>query len=417
VGAAARFVGYHAGDLALLSGVLPACALLVLLWLAARDGEDDPSVRSFLAVTLSVAVWLVLEVGVFASRELGLLAERNLIAAAPLFFLGFALWLDRGGPGTRIARSLAAAAVAVAVVLLPLRKLVVPDALPHAFSLIPLAHLQGVTSTQTMRLVFSFAVVAAAVLFALVPRRALPVLPAILLLALAGGSVAASREVGTQARLQQERLLGPERRWVDAAAAGPVAYVYDGQAYWNVVWENLFWNRRIRWVYDLPGTAVPGPLPQRPVEVRPNGELRPEGPASRARFAVVPLHYSLRGERIATAPQFGTDRQGLGLWRVEPPLRLSTITSGLYENGDVAGEATLTAYDCRSGTFDAALLVKEPQTVKVFLDGRVVLSHAFPTATTWHPQVPVPATDVERICKLKVVSNGLLGTTRFAFDR
>ncbi len=242
-------------------------------------------------------------------------------------------------------------------------------------------------------------------------------LPAILFLALAAGSISASREVTDQARAQQVRLLGPERRWVDAAANAPVAYVYDGQAYWNAVWENLFWNRRIRWVYDLPGTSVPGPLPQQALDVRPNGELRPGGVASAARFAVAPLHIALRGELVAEARQVGTDRPGLGLWRLERPLRISTITSGLYENGDVVGEATLTAYDCHGGAFDAVLLVKEPQTVSVFLDGRLVRRQAFATATTWHPRVTTGDTAGDRLCKLKVVSDGLLGTTRFAFDR
>ena len=220
-----------------------------------------------------------------------------------------------------------------------------------------------------------------------------------------------------QARTQQQRLLGPVRRWVDDAADGPTAYVYDGQAYWNAVWENLFWNRRIRWVYDLPATQVPGPLPQQLLDVRPDGELRPGGVVSPAGFAVVPLHIALRGEKVAEARQVGTDRQGLGLWRLDRPLRLDTITSGLFENGDVDREATLTAYDCRAGAFAADLLVKAPQTVSVFLDGRLVKRTSFPNATTSHVQVPVPAAKDARICKLRIVSDGLLGTTRFAFDR
>jgi len=416
-GAAARFVGYHVGDLALLTGVFPACALLVLAWRALRRGEEDPCARASIAVALATAVWLVLEVGVFASRELGLLAERNLIAAAPLLFLGFALWLDRGGPGPVLVRAVAAAVVAVAIVLLPLGKLVVPDALPHAFSLVPLSHLRNATSAGTMRLVVALVVVAAAVLFALLPTRALGVLPVLLFVALAAGSVAASREVGEQARTQQERLLGPVRRWVDDGADGATAYVYDGQAYWNAVWENLFWNRRIRWVYDLPGTQVPGPVPQQTVVVAPDGELRPGGGVSPAAFAVVPLNMALRGEQVGEARQVGTDRQGLGLWRLDPPLRLDTITSGLFENGDVDHEAALTAYDCRDGSFAADLLVKQPQTVRVFLDGRLVGRKEFPAATVWHVRLPVPRAKAPRTCKLRIASDGLLGTTRFAFDR
>src|SRR4029078_8891701 len=99
----------------------------------------------------------------------------------------------------------AAAAGMVAIVLFPLRKLVVPDALPHSFSLIPLWHLRELTSAGAMRLTVALGGVAAAVFFCLVPRRALAVLPVLLFVALAAGSVSASREVAEQARGQQQR--------------------------------------------------------------------------------------------------------------------------------------------------------------------------------------------------------------------
>jgi hypothetical protein len=418
LGHSARFVAYHAGDAALLCGVLPACALLVLAWLGFRHGERDPAVRAYLSVALSVVVLLVVEVGVFASREVGLLAERNLLGVAPLLFLGFALWLDRGGPGGLAAKAVAGVAVAASILLLPVRTLVVPEALPDSFTLIPLEHLRRLTSVETTELVLSLAVVGAVALFALVPPRALLVLPALVLAALVAGAVAASREVSSQARAQQERVLGPDRRWVDRRVDGPVAYVYDGQAYWQAAWENVFWNRRISWVYDLPGPTVPGPLPQQLLAVRPDGELRLDGRSSTARYAVIPLEYALVGTRVASAPQLGTDRPGLGLWRLAPPLRLSTITSGLLPNGDVDGRAALAAYGCRTGAFELVLLVKEPQTVRVFLDGRLARSRTFRVPAVWRLRLAVPPSrGAARICRLGVGSDGLLGTTRFAFAR
>ena len=407
---AARFVLHHAGDLALLTAVLPLCALVVLLVRAVAAGETDADLRAYLAVAAGTLVWLVVQVGVFASRELGLLAERNLLVAAPLVFLGFAAWLDRGGPGSLRVRAAAGVAVAAAVLALPLGELVSDDAIPHAFTLIPLWEAGHVAWVQR-------GIALSVVLLVLVPRRALAVLPAVVLLALAGASVSASRTVVEEARAQQERVVGPERRWVDTAADGPVAYVYDGQAYWTAVWETLFWNRQVRRVYDLPGALVPGPLPQHLVEVRPDGELRPDGEASDAEYAIAPVGHAFRGERVASSPQVGTDRQGLELWRLERPLRLSTITSGLFPNGDVDREAALLAYDCEGGTFDAVLLVKEPQTVRVFLDGRRVLGETFGGATTWPVRVPVPEGTGEGPCKLRIVGSGLLGTTRFAFER
>jgi hypothetical protein len=418
-GRAARFVGYHASDVALLAGIFPLCALLVLLWGGLRRGEQDARVRAYLAVSTAAVCWFVIEVGVFASREVGLLAERDLIGLAPLLFLAFALWLDRGLSGGYRVRVLVALGVAGGVLSLPLGTLVTPAALPSAFSLIPLEHLRRLTSLHTTELVLGLAVAVAATLFALLPRRLGSLLPVILLLALTAGSVSASREAASQARAQKLRVLGPVRRWIDNRADGPVAYVYDGQVWWNAVWENVFWNRRIQWVYDLPGVRVPGPLPQESLDVLSTGELRPLGNGSSARFAVAPVNYAFVGEQVASAPQFGTDRQGLGLWKIDPPLRLSTITTGLLPNGDVDRIAVLNVYGCRSGVFDVVVLVKQAQTIRIEIDGRPAQRIEFATPTSSHLQYPihVSAHGSDRICRLRLRPGGLLGTTRFAFDR
>jgi hypothetical protein len=413
----ARFVWYHAGDLALLSGVFPICALFVLLWCAARRTERSAA-AAYLAVASSFVLVLVVEVGLFASRQVGLLAERNLLAAAPLLFLAFALWLDRGGPGGRGVRAVAGFGVAAAILSLPLQRFAVAGALPDAFSLVPIYQLRQLTSLRTAELVLSLAIAIASLLFALLPRRALVLLPALLLAALTAASLAAEREVVTQARAQKRVLLPPDSRWLDNAGDGAAAYVYDGRPYWNAVWENVFWNRRIRWIYDLPGAAVPGPLPQEPVRVLRDGELRPDGGVSPARFAVIPLSYTLVGQQIASAPQIGTDLGGLALWRLDRPLRLATITTGLLPNGDVSYNAVLRVYACRGGSFDAVFLIKEPQRVRVFLDGRLVRSRSFPKTTTWRLRLRTPlARSGSNICTINVVPTGLLGTTRFTYIR
>src|SRR5437763_13932157 len=94
LGDVVRFCLYHAGDVLLFTGVVPVCALAVLL--AVRPVGADA--RAYLAVAASVTVWFVAEVGVFASRHVGHLAERNLFALGPILFLALSLWLDRGGP-------------------------------------------------------------------------------------------------------------------------------------------------------------------------------------------------------------------------------------------------------------------------------------------------------------------------------
>jgi hypothetical protein len=90
----------------------------------------------------------------------------------------------------------------------------------------------------------------------------------------------------------------------------------------------------------------------------------------------------------------------------------------LLPNGDVSYEAALRVYGCRGGAFDAVFLVKQPQRVRVFLDGRLVRSRSFPSPTTWRLRLrPPPAHRATSICTLKVVPSGLLGTTRFTFAR
>jgi hypothetical protein len=423
-GRAVEFVAYHAGDLALLSAVIPVCAVGVLLWEGLRRGEAEPRARAYLAVSVSLAISFVLEVGVFASRHVGLLAERDLIGIAPVLFLGLCLWLARDGPGGRRARSVVALIVTASVVAIPVRRFVVPDAFPSAFSVIPLSHLRQLSSVGTTWLAFGGGVGLAAALFAFLPRTRLLVLPAVVGLALVAGSVAASREVVAQAKAQQPRLLGPERRWIDTRAAGPVAYIYDGENYWNAVWETVFWNRRIRWVYDLPATLVPGPLPQQPLGVLPSGVLTSAGAPLTPPFAVAAQNYTLAGEPLASATQVGTDRQAFELWKIDPPLRISTVRFGLLPGGDIdpaAGvpEAGLITYGCNSGSFLLALFAKEPETIRVLLDDRVIRHATFRATGSWYLTIPVHPTSAgaNRVCVLKVRPTGLTGTNRFEFER
>ena len=100
------------------------------------------------------------------------------------------------------------------------------------------------------------------------------VLPLLLLLALTGGSVAASRYAADQGRQRQRMFLGPTPTWIDRAAHGPAAYLYQSGADWTGVWENVFWNRRIDRVYDLGGARLVGPIPQQQIRIRADGRLR-----------------------------------------------------------------------------------------------------------------------------------------------
>jgi hypothetical protein len=414
-GEAAKFVVYHAAAILIATGVFPVCALLVLVVEGLRRGEPSERVRAFLAVATSLVVLFVIEVGVFASQHVGRLAERDLLALSPILFLAFVLWLDRGAPRRLVATVCVGLAMAAPLLALPVKRMVVDEAAPDAFSLIPFIRLLHDSSLRTVEIVFYVGAGVAVLLFVLVPRRWARLVPVLLLAAFVAASVSVSGYVADQARAQQARFLGPDARWVDRAAAGRTAYLYDGEPDWTGVWETLFWNRRIDRVLDLPGALVPGPLPQRPVTVAPDGRLVGAG---KLEDVVASTTFTLVGVKTAAIRQAGIQQAGLQLWRVVPPARIATHTSGILANGDVApGGATLTAYDCKRGDFVLTLLVKQPQTVELSRNGGVFERLDFSTPPpdgVWRGRVP--AVPENGVCELEVRPTGLLGTTVFLFE-
>jgi Dolichyl-phosphate-mannose-protein mannosyltransferase len=432
-GRAVRFVLYHAADAEILSGVLPACALLLLLFAAARRGEPNRARRAYLAVAASFSIWFVVEVGVFASRYVGQLAERDLIYLAPVLFLGFALWLDGGAARSYWSMSIAGLLVALPIVFLPLDRLVTASAPPDAPTVAALYDLRNATSLGVLETVFYVGVAVAIVAFALVPRRAAWILPLALLIALASASVAAARYATRQGHALQRTYLGADRRWVDHAADGQVTLLFDPRASWVRVWETLFWNRRVEAVDTLAPARVFGPVPQTTVRIEGDGRLvaanrtasRRDSPyvaAPLGDVASVPA-YTFVGRQTAYVPQPGSQTGGWALWKVEPPLRLSSRVTGLQANGDIfaGGDGHLVAYGCKGGVFQLTLLVKQPQTITI-LRNRTVYRHLrYPVPGAFRGTiraVPLPAARPGTSeCTLDVIPGALLGTTVFQFAR
>jgi hypothetical protein len=415
VGSALRYVLYHAGDLALLAGFLPFCAVGVLLVGATARGEGDPRLRAYLSVVAALAIVFVVQVGVFASQNVHHLAERDLIALAPLLFLGFVVWLDRGGAGT-VTRGAVAAVAVVLVLLIPLGSFLTPGSLVDGFSLIPLYNLRTLTSSSVAYGALAAGVVAVAALFVLLPRRYVLVLPIVVAIALVGGSVAASRQVVTESNAQRALYTGPVRRWVDNVASAPTYYLYDQQTPANTAWQTLFWNRSITRILDLPPSLLSGPAPQQTVSISPTGLVRTlDGSLLRPSYAVVSQAYALAGQALAYSPQIA-DRSGWAVWEVAQPLRVVSVASGLDPNGDIPPGVVgqLNAYGCSNGAFRLTLLAKQPGVVTIALDGREVRRKSFPGPTEW--DVAIPVTNGPARCRLTVQGTGLVGTTELAFE-
>lgn len=406
---AVRFVAYHAADTLLLVGLAPGCALALLTIAAAQRRLEPGSARlradlhAYLAITLAMCVGLVAEVGVFASRYVGRLAERDLLALAPLLFLGLCIWLDRGAPRTRLVASGVALAGAAGVVLLPYGRLVHKGALQDAFMLVPLWEI------GSYDLLVGVGVAVVALLFVLYPRALPFVLAALFVLA----SVQASRFIAREADTLRTSFFAENPSWLDAAASGDVAYVYDGEPHWNAVWAHVFWNRRIDDIYVLPQARVPGPLPQRPVAPASDGAL---GVDDVPPFLVASTALTFFGTAVEIMAQQGLVQRGLVLWRVTPPLRLSTALTGVQGSGDIYGPASMTVYGCDSGALQLTLVAKgAPVTVALTRNGEQYRVLELAAEEVWNGDVPpLPSGGT---CTFGLEPSGLVGSTRFQFAR
>jgi 4-amino-4-deoxy-L-arabinose transferase-like glycosyltransferase len=412
VGEAAKYVVWHAGDLLLLTIAVPVLALGALAVEAIAGRLSDARERALLVTALSLAAWLVVEVGVFASRYVGQLAERDLIGALPPLFLVLALWLRRGAPRPQPWTAILAVAIAVPGVLLPLDRLVTDRAVPDAFMVVPLLH-----AGSGRELLWLAVLIGSVAAFLLLPRRWTPLLAGAVGVLLVAASVSAARELGDIAQDARNRFFADgDRSWIDHSSDGAATILYDGNAYWPSVWQQLVWNDDLRAVVTLPDLPVPGPLPQRVVSPRFDGYLFDlRGQPLENRLLVVPSVFTVRGEKLADLEQRDLDRAGLALWRTQGPPRLATWTRDVLPNGDFS-TARVTVYGCAPGHLEAILLRKSGDPVEIRVDGRSAGRVRFRPDGVWDGEIPAPPdADGRTSCEFELLSAGLVGSTRLEY--
>ena len=300
-----KFIVYHLADLALVSGVVPAVALVAL----SRERTRD--IRALWAVTVSLTLFIVPLVGTFASRFSGRLTERNQIELVPLLFLALVVWLQ--GPRRRAATLLACAGVAALLLVTPWGRYVVPVTEPDSFSLIPLVELRRHLAPYVAVVILAGVLIALALV---APRR---VVPAAIGLVLVAASVEAAHVATRQARGYELTMVGPRHRWIDPSAPGQVLFLYGGEFGWSdggPVWTNAFWNERIAQVDELSQAHIAGPIVPYRARVEPDGRIV----VPRDRRPPLPYAVASRKLQLVGAPVWGsTDYL---LWRIDPPLRI-----------------------------------------------------------------------------------------------
>jgi hypothetical protein len=386
----ARFALYHAGDLVLLAGVWPFCTLLIL-WACTHGSRE---LRAYVAVASALAVWLVVEVGVFASGLVGYLAERNLLPLAPVLFVGFVAWLGLGGPRPRAATALAGAATLVLLAALPVSDLVSIGSFHNTFTLLPLLELETAAPGLDLDLFVVAVGAAALVALALLPTRALRVLALVLAVAFLEVSVWVSSEVTTLANATQRQAVGSDRRWVDQRADGPTLYLYLGEVNWPAVWQNVFWNHRIERAYGLLTARVQGGLPHVAVGPQEDGRLvLTDGTPAEGEYAVAAYPVTFRGRALATA---GDE---LVLWRLDPPVRLAVWTQR------VAGHVRVLVYACGPGELRLALEGPGPATIELRRNDAPYRRVQLSKDGDWSGVVPAapPSPVGQRLCTFDVL--------------
>jgi hypothetical protein len=392
----------HLAYLVLSVGVFPALALLLLLF-----RPPSPAVRALAAVAASAVVLVVVQVGLFAARFSPQLLGRDLASLPPILFLVLAVWLAHGAPRPLIRTIAAAFALLCLLLLTPWDRLVSLDALHDSFSLALLLNLHAKPVTVVT---IAAPVALAAAVF--IPRRVALVLPAAAFALLVASTVAASNDVSARAAADRANIVGPTPNWVDRAAGGAVTYVYAGEAYWNSVWLERFWNRDVEHVVTLAPSTVPGPMAQRQAGVPVDGRLPVDD-----HYVLAANELTFVGSPVAQLAQTGLDVSGLTLWELNEPARLSTVTHNVLPNGDMVRPATVDVYDCRSGSLDLTLLPKATQTLTVLLDGRPVLHADIGGQAVWHGSIPVPKSPTAARCRFTIEGGTLLGSTRIGFVR
>lgn len=333
------------GALAIGLGILPVLAGLTSL---ARP-RDEPRTAERLAF-LSVLGASLLTFGVYTAIKAAYLstvfatrvAERNLIYLAPLFFVATAIWLDR--PRVRLAALAIATVVTGAMIVATPIQLDYPYFEAPGFSILAEANRSLELPQATIESLL-LVVLAVAVALMLAPRlvasrnRSLTgMLAVVAILVLAwniGGQQAAS--AGSRANADQFLASFPDPPdWLDRATGGrPTLYLGQRVNDANGLWMLEFWNRSLRYVWSLDGTA-PGPGPTNTPNIASvKGDLQQQ---------LGDVGYVLTDAGIEVAGNAVARYGGWTLFKNVYPVRLRRSADGIYSDGWMGQKASYTQF-------------------------------------------------------------------------
>jgi hypothetical protein len=403
-GSVLHFLLWHVAELDLYVGVFPLAALLLL---AARIRSLDGAAQAFLAAALSLTFWIVLVVAAFASRFANAIEERNMFVVAPLLLLALLVWIDRGSERPPALTLVAVSVAGVLPALIPFERFIESKARSDTQMLLPLWNLQDRITLPRVDEVVLATGIAAALVFALVPRRYALALPLLVLGYFAltlrpldagphGIRIASAGAVFTG-------ITNPHRDWIDRAVpdGAEVAVLWTGRTDRFTVNQNEFFNRSVGPVYALERTTD-GNLPETRVDVDAQTgvvEREEDGSAVRAQYVLTDGSIAPEGEPVAR-----DEKRGLIVYRVGGELVSTTSVDGVYDDAWSGPEVTYRRVRCRGGTLTVALdsdpgLFRRPQTVTALAGGDVV-SRAF-VRPVGQRTLQVPLRSAGGVCEVR----------------
>ena len=343
-----RWVVYHLAALDLSLFVLPFAALIVLV---ANARHLDRALRVFCAAVVPLVVLLVIEVGIFASTWSQRVEERNMFYLAPLFLIALFAWIERGQPSPAravVAAGLAAAALPAALPFLGLLNINAQSDTPF---LQPWWYLgDRVAGLGNVSLLVVAASVALGALFLWLPRRYAPLLPVLVALGFLLTWVPLQLWIHSFPRLSAAAYstgIGAERGWVDKAVGrdADVTLLESGDNPYRG-WENEFWNRSIRRVYDYGAPALIAGGGEQPLTVQQSTGrlLDAAGGEVRVRYVLADPNLQIVGDKVAEDAT-----KGMAVYRVDGTLRTSTFITGWLGDTWTKPRFSWTRHDCTAG--------------------------------------------------------------------
>ncbi len=339
-----------AGALTIGLGVLPVVAGLAVLWRTPGEAARR-ELRIFRSVLLAAIISFGLYTAVkstYVSISFGTYTyERNLIYLAPLLFTGTALWLER--------RRLHPIALALSSAFVLVLLLTTPYEMGQdlSYNAPGLAILQQANRylqlDPTGAKIGLLALLGFSIALLLAPRF-LGRGATWLVLAVAGAVVAwnltAEISFASASNRASDRFAENIRTpftWVDDVTGGaPTLYIGQQMSDQNGEWLLEFWNRSIKAVWSLDGTAQ-GPGPFLTPDPRASDGALSHDPGYP--YVVEEQGIEVVGKTVAThLHRAGGGLEPWHLVKLDPPLRLRGSVIGVYSDGWMGSFSAYTRY-------------------------------------------------------------------------